>query len=201
MLLLPYERQEGDIVTKEKIIQAALLNFSEHGYSGGSLAQIAEEVGIRKQSIYTYFKSKDALYLSISKQAMEAELLFAKEFIEKHQQLSVEKVLLPFLQSFPQRFESIAETKFFMRSIFLMPQHLEQLLSEQTYIYLDELERLFTDYLKEQKLSVSANKAAIGFLALLDSLYVEMLYGGSERCEKRLQAGWTIFYRGIRAEV
>lgn len=188
-------------MTKEKIIQAALLNFSEHGYSGGSLAQIAEEVGIRKQSIYTYFKSKDALYLSISKQAMEAELLFAKEFIEKHQQLSVEKVLLPFLQSFPQRFESIAETKFFMRSIFLMPQHLEQLLSEQTYIYLDELERLFTDYLKEQKLSVSANEAAIGFLALLDSLYVEMLYGGSERCEKRLQAGWTIFYRGIRAEV
>ncbi|MGE7981930.1 TetR/AcrR family transcriptional regulator [Solibacillus sp. NPDC093137] len=188
-------------MTKEKIIQAALLNFSEHGYSGGSLAQIAEEVGIRKQSIYTYFKSKDALYLSISKQAMEAELLFAKEFIEKHQQLSVEKVLLPFLQSFPQRFESIAETKFFMRSIFLMPQHLEQLLSEQTYIYLDELERLFTDYLKEKKLSVSANEAAIGFLALLDSLYVEMLYGGSERCEKRLQAGWTIFYRGIRAEV
>lgn len=189
-------------MTKEKIIQAALLNFSEHGYSGGSLAQIAEEVGIRKQSIYTYFKSKDALYLTISKQAMEAELLFAKEFVKKHQQLPVEKVLLPFLQSFQQRFESIAETKFFMRSIFLIPQHLEQQqLSEQTYIYLDELERLFTDYLKEQKLSVSANEAAIGFLALLDSLYVEMLYGGSERCEKRLQAGWTIFYRGIRVEV
>lgn len=135
-------------MTKEKIIQAALVNFSEHGYSGGSLAQIAEEVGIRKQSIYTYFKSKDELYLSISNQAMEAELLFAKEFIAKHQQLPVEKVLLPFLQSFQQRFESIAETKFFMRSIFLMPQHLEQQLSEQTYIYLDELERLFTDYLK-----------------------------------------------------
>lgn len=188
-------------MTKEKIIQAALLNFSEHGYSGGSLAQIAEEVGIRKQSIYTYFKSKDALYLSISKQAMEAELLFAKEFISKHQHLPFEKVLLPFLQSFQHRFESIAETKFFMRSIFLMPQHLEQQLSEQTYSYLDELERLFTDYLKEQQLAVSANEAAIGFLALLDSLYVEMLYGGSERCEKRLQAGWTIFYRGIRAEV
>lgn len=109
-------------MTKEKIIQAALLNFSEHGYSGGSLAQIAEEVGIRKQSIYTYFKSKDALYLTISKQAMEAELLFAKEFIAKHQQLPVEKVLLPFLQSFQERFETIAETKFFMRSIFLMPQ-------------------------------------------------------------------------------
>ncbi|MEK5185016.1 TetR/AcrR family transcriptional regulator [Solibacillus sp. FSL W7-1324] len=188
-------------MTKEKIIQAAMLNFSEHGYSGGSLAQIAEEVGIRKQSIYTYFKSKDALYLSISQQAMEAELLFAKEFIAKHLQLPVEKVLLPFLQSFQQRFESFAETKFFMRSIFFMPQHLEQQLSEQTYIYLDELERLFTDYLSEQKLSVTANEAAIGFLALLDSLYVEMLYGGSERCEKRLQAGWTIFYRGIRAEV
>lgn len=186
-------------MTKEKIIQAALLNFSEHGYSGGSLAQIAEEVGIRKQSIYTYFKSKDALYLTISKQAMEAELLFAKKFIEKHHQLPVEKVLLPFMQSVQRRYESISETKFFMRSTFLMPQHLEHQLSEQTYIYLDELEMLFTNYLKEQKLSVTANEAAIGFLALLDSIYVEMLYGGSERCKKRLQAGWTIFYKGIRS--
>ena len=199
MLYLPYERQEGDNVTKEKIIQAALLNFSEHGYSGGSLAQIAEEVGIRKQSIYTYFKSKDALYLTISKQAMEAELLFAKKFIEKHHQLPVEKVLLPFMQSVQRRYESISETKFFMRSTFLMPQHLEHQLSEQTYIYLDELEMLFTNYLKKQKLSVTANEAAIGFLALLDSIYVEMLYGGSERCKKRLQAGWTIFYKGIRS--
>lgn len=186
-------------MTKEKIIQAALLNFSEHGYSGGSLAQIAEEVGIRKQSIYTYFKSKDALYLSISKQAMEAELLFANDFIAQHRQLPFEQVLLPYLQSFQRRFETISETKFFMRSIFLMPQHLEHQLSEQTYIYLDELEMLFTNYLKEQKLSVSANEAAIGFLALLDSIYVEMLYGGSERCKKRLLAGWTIFYRGIRS--
>lgn len=185
-------------MTKEKIIQAAFLNFSEHGYSGSSLAQIAEEVGIRKQSIYTYFKSKDELYLTISKKAMEAELLFAQDFMQQHNRDPIEKALFPFLQLVQQRFDSCVETRFFMRSIYLMPQHLEQQLSEQTYVYLDELELLFTNYLKQQQLIVTAQEAATGYLALLDSLYVEMLYGGSERFTKRLQAGWKIFYKGIR---
>lgn len=184
-------------MTKEKIIQAAFLNFSEHGYSGGSLAQIAEEVGIRKQSIYTYFKSKDDLYLSISKKAMEAELKFAHEFMKQNEHSPIDKALFPFLELVQQRFESSAETRFFMRSIFLMPQHLEKELSEQTYVYLDELEMLFTNYLTKQQLIVSAEEVAISYLALLDSLYVEMLYGGSERFSKRLQAGWKIFYKGI----
>ena len=184
-------------MTKEKIIQAAFLNFSEHGYSGGSLAQIAEEVGIRKQSIYTYFKSKDELYLTISKKAMEAELLFAHDFMQQHEQCPIEKALFPFLQFVQQRFETCVETRFFMRSIFLLPQHLEKELSKQTYIYLDELETFFGNYLKNQPLTVPAEEAAISYLALLDSLYVEMLYGGSERFTKRLQAGWKVFYKGI----
>lgn len=184
-------------MTRTKIMQAAFHNFGEHGFSGGSLAQIAEIVGIRKQSIYTYFKSKDALYLAISKEAMESELRFTKQFMEEHLEHSIEATLYPLLELLQKRFETQDETKFFIRSTFLPPQHLEQSLLEQTYFYLDSLEALFTLYFNKQSLAVSAEDAAISFLALLDSLYVEMLYGGNERFVKRLQAGWKIFYRGI----
>lgn len=184
------------MLTRNKIMQAAFQSFGEHGYNGGSLAQIAEEVGIKKQSIYTYFKSKDALYLAISQQAVQFELAFAKDFIAQTA-ADMEQTLLPFLQGVQQRFHSSVETKFFIRSIYLMPQHLQGILCEQTNAYLDQLELLFINYFANQTITVSAEDAANSFLALLDSLYVEMLYGGNERFQKRLHAGWKVFIKGI----
>jgi AcrR family transcriptional regulator len=184
-------------MTKNKIIEAAWVNFGEHGYSGGSLAQIAEMVGIKKQSIYTYFKSKDELYETIAKEAMEKELSFMKQFVNENSNHCYVDVLLPLLKHTQQRFFENASTKFFITSTFITTPQLEQQLLEQTYFYLDQLEALFIPYFKQQAIGVTPEIAANSFIALLDSLYVEMLYGGKARFEKRLQACWHVFNRGI----
>ena len=184
-------------MTRNKIIEAALLNFGEHGYSGGSLAQVAEIVGIKKQSIYTYFKSKDELYVTIAKEAMDTELQFMKQFIEKNMSVPFVDVLLPLLQLSQQRFIENASTMFFITSAFMTPKQLEQQLLEQMYDYLDHLEALLKQYFEGQSIGVTPEIAANSFLALLDSLYVEMLYGGRARFEKRLMASWHVFNRGI----
>ncbi|AWE07564.1 TetR/AcrR family transcriptional regulator [Lysinibacillus sp. 2017] len=184
-------------MTKNQIMEAALFNFGEHGYNGGSLAQIAEQVGIKKQSIYTYFKSKDEIYLTIAKNAMQTELDFMKQSIEARMNESLNSGLFPLLTVIQQRFSEKASTKFFITSTFLTPKHLENPLLEQTYFYLDSLEVLFIRYFEAQPITVSPEIAANSFLAILDSLYVEMLYGGEARFEKRLQACWHVFYRGI----
>lgn len=48
--------------TSEKLIQISMRTFSEMGYYGTSLNNIANELGIKKASLYNYFKSKDELY-------------------------------------------------------------------------------------------------------------------------------------------
>ena len=51
--------------TKEKIFDVSLDLFSKKGYDSVSLREIAEEVGIKKSSIYSHYPSKEALLMDI----------------------------------------------------------------------------------------------------------------------------------------
>ncbi|ADC46496.1 transcriptional regulator TetR family [Methanobrevibacter ruminantium M1] len=51
--------------TKEKIFDVSLDLFSKRGYDSVSLREIAEEVGIKKSSIYSHYSSKEAILMDI----------------------------------------------------------------------------------------------------------------------------------------
>ena len=70
--------------TKEKIFDVALELFSKKGYDSVSLREIAEEVGIKKSSIYSHYPSKEAILMDIfdyfTDLFEENELLNSKDF-------------------------------------------------------------------------------------------------------------------------
>ncbi|WP_407393083.1 TetR/AcrR family transcriptional regulator [Methanobrevibacter sp.] len=49
------------VSNKEKIFNVSIDLFSEYGYDGVSIRQIAREVGIRESSIYNHYKSKESI--------------------------------------------------------------------------------------------------------------------------------------------
>jgi TetR/AcrR family transcriptional regulator len=51
--------------TEEKIIQAAIKEFSEFGYEGARIDRIAKKSKVNKAMIYYHFKNKEKLYESI----------------------------------------------------------------------------------------------------------------------------------------
>jgi AcrR family transcriptional regulator len=51
--------------TKADIIEVATREFSENGYSGGRVDEIAERTKTSKRMIYYYFGSKDGLYRAV----------------------------------------------------------------------------------------------------------------------------------------
>jgi AcrR family transcriptional regulator len=56
---------------RELILREAIKVFGEKGYAGGSLEEIAEQVGLTKAAIYYYFRNKQELYNSIFREKVE----------------------------------------------------------------------------------------------------------------------------------
>ena len=51
--------------TKKAVIYHALALFSDRGYDGVSMRDIASAVGIKAASLYNHFKSKEDIFMSI----------------------------------------------------------------------------------------------------------------------------------------
>nr|BFD87777.1 TetR/AcrR family transcriptional regulator [Streptomyces sp. Xyl84] len=55
-------RKRDGAVTREAILRAAVVEFTEHGYARAGVRQIAERAGVTAMMINRYFGSKDRLF-------------------------------------------------------------------------------------------------------------------------------------------
>ncbi|CAH1210760.1 hypothetical protein PAECIP111891_03579 [Paenibacillus allorhizoplanae] len=191
-------------MTATRIKEVARTHFAKNGYEGASLADIATDVGIKKQSIYTHFKGKDELFLALFDEVLEKELHFVRTYLNKNKDLSIDQLLYGFLIQYQERYEQDDNTKFFLRVAFFPPSHLYDEIVKQGYCHLDTIETmimpLFDQALHNETISpeVSSDTATVAFSAVLDGMFVELLFGGSARSMKRLESSWFVFWRGIK---
>ncbi|WP_028032774.1 TetR family transcriptional regulator C-terminal domain-containing protein [Chelativorans sp. J32] len=64
---------------RELIQEAALEVFSQHGFRGSTIDQIAEAAGMSKPNLLYYFKSKEAIFVALIDRLMEAWLAPLRE--------------------------------------------------------------------------------------------------------------------------
>ncbi|WP_458355061.1 TetR/AcrR family transcriptional regulator [Peribacillus frigoritolerans] len=186
-----------------EIKEAALKYFTIHGYEGASLSQIAEEVGMKKQSIYAHFKGKDDLFLQVLRDAKETELSSKLQYFSKVDSKNPERDLYGFLQLVIDLFQKNEHIKFWLRMSFFPPAHLEKEIGQEV-IDIEEkvqaiLECKFHDWINA-KLIVEdeAITPTYAFLGVVDSILLELVYGNDEkRLKDKLAASWKVFWRGI----
>ena len=58
--------------TRERLLQAALRRFSEQGFAGTTVKQIAADVGLKAPAIYNHYASKEELLVAASTWALGA---------------------------------------------------------------------------------------------------------------------------------
>ena len=54
-----------EATTKERILDAALVSFAEHGYKGTNLRDLAAGMGLSKSALYKHFASKDEIWNAV----------------------------------------------------------------------------------------------------------------------------------------
>ncbi|OKL36069.1 TetR/AcrR family transcriptional regulator [Domibacillus mangrovi] len=180
-------------MSAEKIKNSAASLFAEHGYAGTSLAQISEQVGIKKPSIYAHFKSKEHLFSALLDDAFASELRI----------LYGQSSLFELLNNYVKRHANDALFRFLITSSFFPPDHLKEDILNRYYDYLDAMEKKTGEILQDgieagTIRNIDIADTAAMYTIILDSILVELCYGSRERTEKRLDVSWRFFWNSIR---
>jgi AcrR family transcriptional regulator len=67
---------------EQQMLDAASRLFTEHGFAGVSMDEIAEAVGITKPMLYAYFESKEGLFVACIERAAEPVLDVVRDAID-----------------------------------------------------------------------------------------------------------------------
>jgi AcrR family transcriptional regulator len=51
---------------REQILEGARRCFAQHGYEGATVARLEAEIGLSRGAIFSYFSSKDALFIELA---------------------------------------------------------------------------------------------------------------------------------------
>ncbi|MDM5209174.1 TetR/AcrR family transcriptional regulator [Cytobacillus kochii] len=187
----------------DDIKEAALKYFTIHGYEGASLSQIAEEVGMKKQSLYAHFRGKDDLFLQVLHDAKETELLSKLQYFSNLRSSQPEKDLYGFLQLIVDLFQQNEQLKFWLRMSFFPPAHLQKEvdlevidIEEKTQALLQEK---FQKWINEGLLHAEHPRIpTLAFFGVVDSIMLELVYmSDTKRLQEKLEASWKVFWRGI----
>ena len=170
---------------REKIVDAALVTFSKHGYDRTRMDDIAETANLSKGTIYLYFKSKEELFYAISENNIKAlkeqlSVLFTKS-----------EDLISDSQKFYVNFRKASEQsdKVFLETIAESSrnQRLQEMLYHQRIKVLD----IVTEYLKLQmkkgffRSDIDIDAVAVGLVSLYDGLSISKIIGISEAQNKK----------------
>ena len=114
-------------MTINKIKKVALTKFIEQGYEGTSLSDVANEVGIKKQSIYSHFKSKEELFITVMNDVIKEESEYLDYFFDKSYD-NLKGYLEKFILQIKKRYakEEQNSMQFILRMAYMPPLHLKE---------------------------------------------------------------------------
>ena len=130
-------------VTKQLILDHALALFTDKGYEGASMDDIARAVGIRKASLYAHFDGKESIFSAIFDDILAEYERFIHELTRLSDETAPEALERVFL-SFIDYCHGNPKMYFWDRYFYYPPAFLRDYIREKTL----ETERLFLERIR-----------------------------------------------------
>ena len=130
-------------VTKQLILDHALALFTDKGYEGASMDDIARAVGIRKASLYAHFDGKESIFSAIFDDILAEYERFIHELTRLSDETApaaLERVFLSFIDYCHDN----PKMYFWDRYFYYPPEFLKDYIREKTL----ETERLFLERIR-----------------------------------------------------
>jgi len=87
------------VATKARILETAKMVFSEMGFDGARIDDIAERAGVNKALIYYYFENKDHLLEHVYEEFLEKVRTLIREIAERPDQFHDDKAISSYLET------------------------------------------------------------------------------------------------------
>ena len=187
----------------DRILQTAVSHFAKEGYEGALLSKIAEEVDIKKPSIYAHYKGKDDLFLSAVQYSLHTQKAQLAAYFNSMREESLESLLFGYFEWLAKKSQDNERMKFIIRVAYFPPLKLEKEVGELFNPFFDTMHQHLTRLLRERHRhekvlhSEDFSNAALAYLTITEGVMNELVYSGMEKYEQRLQAVWPIFWRGL----
>jgi len=152
--------------TKEKILESALKTFSDNGFSGTNIKDIAESVGIVKSALYRHYESKEDVWNAVfdmMESYYEEKLSLTNNFytIPKTTQ-ELYEITMKMV-----RFTIYDEKIVMARKILLTEQfHDERIKNLATRYFVDDMRNVFTKVFTEMIANGTIKELDVGFLSI-----------------------------------
>ncbi|MCX5463963.1 TetR/AcrR family transcriptional regulator [Alcaligenes parafaecalis] len=186
--------------TTEKLQDAAMARFAVQGFDATTMNEIAADVGIKKPSVYAHFRNKDELFMSLIPNIVDDELNHARQVLQGGE--GIKQQLRAYLEGIQERFEQSHQVRFWIRTLFAPPVHLYDVVMEPMHVFMEDLERIIHQALAQSALArpetgLSVDTLAMTYMALIDSLQSELLFGGARKYKRRLESVWLVFDKAV----
>lgn len=187
-------------MSRERIKEVAINHFNHCGYKGTSLTGIAEEVGIRKQSLAYHFPNKCELFQEIYKEVVDKEINFVERYFEQYKKNPPEEQLYEFLSQHKERFLTDHHTALMLTTSVHMPEEVPRDILNEPHRYIEVLTKRLESCFAKGTFRFSPRECALAFATLIDGMNIQLIYEGVERYEKIQKVTWDIFWKGIQMQ-
>jgi AcrR family transcriptional regulator len=127
---------------KDEIIDAALEVFSESGYEGGSMREIAKRVGVSEPALYRHFDGKEALFLALLRVGAGRVQGEARTMIAA---IRPETVRSQILETLRDRRRAVSFYAPFLRTVLPVAARNERFLAEYRATIIDPMRETITE--------------------------------------------------------
>jgi AcrR family transcriptional regulator len=189
-------------MTKQKILDKALELFTEKGYVGASMGDIAEAVGIRKASLYAHYSGKESIFHAVFDRILEEYAAFINGLTDRSGKQSAAEILDTVFKTFIRYCKNNDAMYFWDRYYYYPPEFLKDYIEEKTEeansFFIGRITEVFTEGIAEGEiLKQSPRKPALAYYYLLIGLSMSVKLYEKDELEKVTADALEGFLAGI----